>query len=225
MSEYNPAIKVSNASFSIRNERIFTNISFDVNHGQIVGIVGRNGSGKTMLLRSIIGFAKLDSGYIQVEGKKIGVDLEFASNIGFVIDGQGFLPQYSGFQNLRLLSSLQRKISDHEIREVLTLVGLDPEEKKKYYKYSKGMKQRLAIAQALMGNPKILIFDEPMNGLDQECVHKMYDLFKHLAATKHALIITSHYPGDIENLCDSYYLMKDGILNPCDKIETSASEV
>lgn len=221
VSSTNIAIKVSNASFSINRQEIFSDVSLIVPYGKIIGIIGRNGSGKTMLLRSIIGFAKICAGSVQVGEQVIGEKCEFAKDIGFIIDGQGFLPQYSGFHNLKLLASLKKTITDSNIIYALSQVGLDPVDKKKYHKYSKGMKQRLAIANALMSKPSILILDEPMNGLDQDCVIKMYALLKKLAADGCAILITSHYFEDITNLCDAYYEMRNGRLKPCYFNDTS----
>ena len=147
-------------------QTVLDHVSLSVTPGKIYGIIGRNGSGKTVLFKSICGFVLPDAGKILVRGKQVGKDVDIPQGIGIIIEHPGFLRDYSGFQNLKLLARLQKKITDEKIKESIRLVGLDPEDKKKVGKFSLGMRQRLGIAQAIMESPDILILDEPMNGLD-----------------------------------------------------------
>lgn len=212
-----PYISVEHAGITLGGREILKDVNMRFNKGMIGGIIGRNGSGKTVLLKSIIGILKLDHGEIHVDGKKIGVDTDFAQSVGFIVNEPGFLPNCSARKNLRYLAAIQGKANDEKINETIRMVGLDPEDKKHVGKYSMGMKQRLGIAQALMESPEILIFDEPMNGLDNSGVKSMRALFKKLQNEGRTLIITSHNHEDIEQLCEVVYEMDGG------KIIASAS--
>ena len=165
-----------------------------------------------MLLKSICGFLPLTSGTIKVEGKVIGKDIEVPENIGIIIEEPGFLPQYSAKKNLKLLALLRNQISDAEIEGTLEKVGLDPKSKKKVGKFSMGMRQRLGIAQAIMENPRILILDEPTNGLDEVGVKEIRKLLLHLKNEERTIIIASHNAEDISTLCDQVYEMDGGVI-------------
>lgn len=186
------------------------NVSVNFERGKIHGVIGRNGSGKTLLFKAICGFLKANEGEIFVDQKKVKPAV--AQDIGIIIEEPGFIDGLSGFKNLELLSSIKRKISKSEITEVLKLVGLDPKEKKHVRKYSLGMRHRLAIAQAIMEKPTLLVLDEPMNGLDKSGVDEMRDLFKSLKAEGITIIMSSHYAQDVEILCDTVCEMDKGIL-------------
>ena len=189
---------------------VLHNINLAMKAGTIVGFVGRNGSGKTMLMKHICGLVHPSEGEIWICGKKLEKRGEISDNIGAIIENPGFLPEYSGFQNLKLLAMIQRKITDEKIRETLKLVGLENAGKKHVGKYSLGMKQRLGIAQAIMENPDILILDEPMNGLDNEGVEEVRTLLISLKEKGKLIIIASHMREDIELLCDEVYRMEKG---------------
>lgn len=189
---------------------VLHNINLAMKAGTIVGFVGRNGSGKTMLMKHICGLVHPSEGEIWICGKKLEKRGEISDNIGAIIENPGFLPEYSGFQNLKLLAMIQRKITDEKIREILKLVGLENVGKKHVGKYSLGMKQRLGIAQAIMENPDILILDEPMNGLDNEGVEEVRTLLISLKEKGKLIIIASHTREDIEFLCDEVYRMEKG---------------
>ncbi len=189
---------------------VLHNINLAMKAGTIVGFVGRNGSGKTMLMKHICGLVHPSEGEIWICGKKLEKRGEISDNIGAIIENPGFLPEYSGFQNLKLLAMIQRKITDEKIRETLKLVGLENAGKKHVGKYSLGMKQRLGIAQAIMENPDILILDEPMNGLDNEGVEEVRTLLISLKEKGKLIIIASHTREDIELLCDEVYRMEKG---------------
>lgn len=173
--------------------------------GRIYGIVGDNGSGKTVLLKLICGFMKPDSGTVTVNGKVIGKDSDFPENTGIIIEAPGFLPNYSGMKNLEYLASIRGKIGKEQIEAAMKTVGLDPSSKLRVGKYSLGMKQRLGIAQAIMENQQLLILDEPMNALDKDAVEEMRKLFLNFKASGKTMLIVSHNEGDISTLCDEVY--------------------
>lgn len=192
-------------------------VSVNFRKGKIHGIIGRNGSGKTVLFKAICGFMNVNSGEIFVENKK--VKPATALDIGIIIEEPGFIEGLSGFKNLKLLSSIKRKINEDEIRNVLGLVGLDPKEKKQVRKYSLGMRHRLAIAQAIMEKPPLLILDEPMSGLDKTGVLEMRKVFQKLKNEGITIILSSHYAEDIEVLCDTVHEMDKGILTKLERDE------
>ncbi|BAE83936.1 ABC-2 type transport system ATP-binding protein [Desulfitobacterium sp. LBE] len=180
--------------------------------GKIHGIIGRNGSGKTVLFKCICGFMPVTSGQILVNGKKVGVDIQVPENIGIIIEAPGFLPHYSGFNNLKLLSLIHRQIDDTKIKETIKRVGLDPESRKWVSKYSLGMRQRLGIAQAIMEDPAFLILDEPMNGLDKQGVKDVRELLLNLKKEGKTMLIASHNSEDIDQLCDTVFEMDAGVM-------------
>ena len=178
--------------------------------GKIHGIIGRNGSGKTVLFKCICGFMKPDEGEIIVNGKKVNPAV--MQDIGIIIEDPGFIGSVSGFKNLKLLASIKKCIADERIIETLKLVGLDPKEKKHVGTYSLGMRHRLGIAQAIMENPELLILDEPMNGLDKQGVEDIRELLLALKKEGKTILLSSHYAEDIEVLCDTVYEMDGGHL-------------
>lgn len=205
-------IKLTNVSKSYGRERVLNNVSAFFRAGEIHGIIGRNGSGKTVLLKCIAGLTSPDHGTIRAGRKLIGRDIETPPRLGAIIETPGFLPNYSGFRNLKFLADIKGRIDDEDIRDAMDRVGLDPDSRKHVSKFSLGMRQRLGIAQALMENPRLLILDEPMNGLDNEGVEEMRELFLSLRDTGCTLIIASHNPLDIQSLCDHVYEMDGGRL-------------
>ncbi len=190
-------------------EQILTDVSMKVLPGKIFGIVGNNGSGKTVLMKCICGFLKPDSGIVRVNGKIVGKACDFPEDLGVIIETPGFLPNLTGYQNLKILASLKGIIGKKEIQEVLLQVGLDPDMRKPVGKYSLGMRQRLGIAQAIMEKPKVLILDEPFNGLDKTGVGHMRDLLQELKGQGKAILLASHNAQDIEVLCDEVHDMED----------------
>lgn len=205
-------IEIKNACLTLGKHEILKNINVQFEKGKIHGIVGRNGSGKSMLFKCICGFIKLTEGEIFVDGKKIGTDVDFPGETGILIEAPGFMPYYSGYKNLKILANLSRKITKEDIRKALELVGLDPTDKRHIKKYSLGMKQRLGIAQAIMDNPELYILDEPMNALDKEGVAEMRHLFVKLRDEGKTILITSHNFEDIKILCDDIYEMEKGVM-------------
>lgn len=205
-------IEVRSANKAFKETEALKNVTLSFEKGKIHGIIGRNGSGKTVLFKCICGLMRLDSGTITVDGKQVGKDIEIPGGLGIIIEAPGFLPNYSGFKNLKFLANINRKIGDQDIKAFIKKVGLDPEEKKHVGKYSLGMRQRLGIAQAIMEDPDILIFDEPMNGLDNEGVKDIRKLFLELKENGKTLLIASHNAEDIHVLCDTVHEMDKGQL-------------
>lgn len=195
-------IEVKNVYKSFGKEQVLKNISLSIPPGSIYGVVGNNGSGKTVLMKCICGFMKCDRGTIWVNGKQIGKEIDFPDHLGVIIETPGFIPNLSGYKNLKILASLKGRIGKQKIRETLHKVGLNPDMKKPVTKYSLGMRQRLGIAQAIMENPKVLVLDEPFNGLDRHGVVEMRMLLKELKAEGKAILLASHNAQDIEELCD-----------------------
>ncbi|MCR4731450.1 MAG: ATP-binding cassette domain-containing protein [Saccharofermentans sp.] len=211
-------IKIENASKKIKDTVIYENIDMVCESGSIVGLIGKNGAGKTMLLKSICGLTDYTGGEISVLGKKIGKDVEIPDSIGVIIEVPGFLPNLSGYKNLKYLADIKGKIGKDRIFEVIRQVGLDPESKKHVGKYSLGMRQRLGIAQALMEDPEILLLDEPMNGLDNKGVADVKEILKDLRKKNKTIILASHHMEDIDELCDKVVVMDSGkIIDRYDK--------
>lgn len=204
--------EVKNVSKKFGDETVVREASLSLEPGKIYGIAGRNGSGKTVLFKMIIGFLRPTVGKIFVGGKEIGRDVDFAEDIGIIIETPGFLGSFSGYKNLEYLAGIKKRIGRDEIRKSMELTGLDPDSKKKVKKYSLGMRQRLGIAQAIMEHPKFLILDEPMNGLDREGVAEMRALFLKLKEEGTTILLSSHHGEDMEELCDEVYEMEDGCL-------------
>ena len=205
-------IEVQGVNKSFGEEHVLKDVSHCVETGKIHGIVGNNGSGKTVLMKCICGFLKPDSGTILVNHKQVGRDTDFPEDIGIIIETPGFLPHLSGTQNLKILASLKKKANDYTIRAVLEQVGLDPDMKKPVGKYSLGMRQRLGFAQALMEDPSLLILDEPFNGLDKYGVVHIRNVIKGLRAEGKTVILASHNQVDIDELCDTVCEMDAGVL-------------
>lgn len=206
-------ISIENLNKQFKNQLVLNNINVKFSNGHIYGIIGRNGSGKTVLLKCICGFLKPTTGVISVNHKIVGKDIDFPENLGFIIETPGFLLNYSGYKNLKYLASIRKKIDSNEIKESMSLVGLDFADKKHVGKYSLGMRQRLGIAQAIMEKPDILVLDEPMNALDKNGVEEMRRLFLKMKSEGKLILLTSHNREDIEILCDEVYEMEEGILN------------
>lgn len=205
-------IRLEHVSLNLQKKQILQDVSLEVGPGEIVGLIGYNGSGKTMLMKCICGFHVLYEGNIFIKEKNIRDVPEFSNDIGLIIETPGFIPYFSGLKNLKALADLNHKIGTAEIKKSMASVGLNPDSKLAVRKYSLGMRQRLGIAQALMEDPAILVLDEPMNGLDYEMAKKVR---KTLLAEKErdkAILITSHNPYDIEFLCDRVYQISKGCI-------------
>lgn len=206
-------IEVNEVNLVIGKTQILKNVTVNFEKGKIHGLIGRNGSGKTMLMKCICGFIKPTSGKIIVQEQVVGKDMDYPENMGIIIETPGFIPYYSGYKNLKLLAGLRNKIGKQEVIEAMEKVGLDPNLKNHVKKYSLGMRQRLGLAQAIMENPDILILDEPMNGLDKEGVEDMRKYLLDLREQGKTILIASHSSEDISVLCDTVSEMEKGILS------------
>ena len=205
-------IQVDYLSKSFGKATVLNNINVSFSKGQIHGIVGRNGSGKTLLMKCICGFLKPTEGTVTVSGKVVGKDVEIPEDIGVIIETPGVVTNYSGYKNLKLLASVRGRISREDIEKAMELVNLDPKSRKHVGKYSLGMRQRLGIAQAIMENPKILILDEPMNGLDNDGVKHIRNVLLEMKKQGTTILLASHNREDISVLCDKVYEMDKGII-------------
>lgn len=206
----NSIIEIKNATKRFKEVIALNNLNVSFEKNKIHGIIGRNGSGKTVLFKCICGLMYLDKGSVTVLGKQIGVDIDVPPHLGTIIEVPGFLPNYSGLQNLKFLAGINKKIKLSDIKDSLKRVGLDPEMKKHVGKYSLGMRQRLGIAQAIMEKPQILILDEPMNGLDNEGVLEIRKLLLELKTSGVTILLASHSKEDIQTLCDTVLEMDKG---------------
>lgn len=205
-------IEVNNVVKSFKGNQVLNDVTIHCDPGKIYGIVGYNGSGKTVLFKCILGFLKTNSGEILIDGKRIGKDLDMLTSAGAIIEEPSFLKNKSAYQNLLFLYRLRNKPDKDHIKKTLEMVGLDPELKRHVGKFSLGMKQRLAIAQATMEDPEILILDEPMNGLDKNGIQQMRELFLELKKKGKTILLASHNKEDIAVLCDEVYEMDKGVL-------------
>lgn len=203
-------IKVKNLSKKLSNNIVLDDINIDLCSGKIYGFVGKNGSGKTMLMRAICGLILPTSGCVEIDGKVIGKDISFPESVGALIENPGFISSYSGFKNLKTLAQIKNEISDDDIISILEQVGLDPYNKKSFRKYSLGMKQKLGITGAMMENPKLLILDEPFNGLDEESVDKVRQLIMERRGKDSLTIISCHDSDEIDKICDEIITIKLG---------------
>lgn len=202
-------IELKNVSKSYKGLILFENTTVSFEKGKIYGIVGHNGSGKSVLFKMICGFVFPDQGSIFVNGEELGKNKRFPENFGIIIERPGYLGDKTGFENLRYLADIQNKISDEKIKETLEKVGLPHTIKQKVMNYSLGMKQKLAIAQAIMEDQEILLLDEPFNGLDIDSVQNIRRLFKTLNEEGKTIILTSHNNEDIEILCDHVFRIRN----------------
>lgn len=205
-------IILKNATKQLKERTVLDNVNLTLDKGGIYGFFGSNGSGKTMLFRAICGLIHLTSGEISVFGKKIGDDISYPQNLGVIIESVGFWGEYTGFRNLKMLAMIQHKISDKEIKEAITRVGLDAEDRRTYRKYSLGMKQRLAVAQAIMEHPDLLVLDEPTNALDEEGVDLIRNVIFEEQKKGATVLIASHNKEDISSLCSRRFKMSEGRL-------------
>ena len=205
-------IRVEGVYKRFGTDTVLKDVSRSFERGRIHGIVGNNGSGKTVLMKCICGFLIPDGGSITVNGERVGVDVDFPRDMGLIIETPGFLPNVTGLKNLEILASLNKKIGLEGIAASIRRVGLDPLMKKPVGKYSLGMRQRLGIAQAIMEDPTLLILDEPLNGLDKHGVREMRQLIKGLKEQGKTILLASHNQGDIDELCDTVCEMDAGVM-------------
>lgn len=205
-------IEVSHIGKRFRKTEVLKDVSIVCEPGKVYGIVGYNGSGKSVLFKCICGFLRCDSGEIKINGKVLGKDIDMIENAGILIEEPGFLRKSSGFNNLEFLYTIRNKPNKEHVKQVMRTVGLDPELKRNVGKYSLGMRQRLAIAQAIMEDPDILILDEPLNGLDKKGMEEMRELFLQMRQKGKTILLASHSREDIKRLCDYVYEIDHGEL-------------
>lgn len=203
-------IEIKNLTKEIKGSVVLSNINLRLEQGKIYGIRGKNGSGKTMLMRAISGLILPTEGTIDINGEILGKQISFPRSIGVLIENPSFLPDYTGFRNLKTLAEIQGKIDDDKIRAAISKVGLDPDDKKKYKKYSLGMKQRLGIACAIMEEPDIVLLDEPINALDEKGVELVRGILQELKARGAIVMVACHDREELEALSDEIFEMEAG---------------
>lgn len=206
----NLEIIIKDFTKKLSHNLVLDHINLELKSGKIYGFVGKNGSGKTMLMRAICGLILPTWGYVEIDGKIVGKNMSFPESVGVLIENPGFIPAYSGFKNLKILAQIKNKISNDEIVKTLENVGLDPNDKKSFRKYSLGMKQKLGIAAAIMENPELLILDEPFNGLDEDSVDNVRNLILESKNKNNIVILSCHDSQEIEKMCDEIVEIKTG---------------
>lgn len=205
----NYIIKLENVSKKIKGATILDDVNLEFTGGKVYGLKGKNGSGKTMLMRAICGLIRTE-GTITINGKILGKDISFPESIGVLIENPAFISGYTGFKNLKVLASIQNKIGDDEIKKAIELVGLDPDDKRTYRKYSLGMKQKLGIAAAFMESPQIIILDEPINALDESGANQVHMILEEQKKNGAIIIIACHDKEELEMLSDEIIEINDG---------------
>ena len=195
---------------SFKSAEVLKNINLTLESGKVIGLKGKNGSGKTMLMRAISGLILPTSGKVYINDKELGRHISFPPSIGILIENPSFISNYTGFKNLKILASIQNRISDDEIRDAIRKVGLDPDDKRTFKNYSLGMKQRLGIAAAIMERPDIVILDEPINALDEAGAGLIKGLLDELKANGSLIIIACHDTEELNYLSDEIYEIYDG---------------
>ena len=206
-------ILLENICVNLSRRAILKDVSAQFDDGHIHGIIGNNGSGKSVMFKTICGFIRPARGRVTLDGVDYAAMHKFPPHMGLLIESPGMLPECSGYENLMRLASIRGVITRKDVCNAIATVGLDPSDRRTVSKYSLGMKQRLGIAQAIMENPDILLLDEPMNGLDNAGVREMRELFKSLRAQGKTILLASHNPLDIEELCDTVCEMDGGVLS------------
>lgn len=209
MSDY---IQLTNISKTFGKQIVLQPLTMGFEEGMIHGIIGRNGSGKTVLMKMILGILQPTTGTVIVGDKRIGKDVDFPESAGAIIETIEFIPYMSAYQNLADIAAMRGNLSKTQIKEVLEMVGLGNVGRKHVSKFSMGMRQRLAIAQAVMESPKLLILDEPMNGMDEKGVEEMRRLILARKAAGTTIILSSHNIEDIRILCDQVYRIDAGVV-------------
>lgn len=212
----NEIITLKNIELKLKKTCVFQNLNFSCKQGEIIGITGANGSGKSVLFKLIAGLYSPSYGEVLINGENIVPERKIPANLGALIEEPGFINYYSGFKNLQYLASIRGVVGNQEINDALKIVGLYEQKDQKVKTYSLGMRKKLGIAQAIMENPSILLLDEPMNALDKSSVENMRTLFRELSSEKGTtILIASHSEEDIRILCDKVYAIEDKVCTLC----------
>lgn len=206
-------VVLRNVCKDIKGARVLDNVNLELESGMVYGFKGKNGSGKTMLMRAISGLIKV-KGEIEIDGKILGKDFTFPPSIGILIENPSFISNYTGFENLKTLASIRERIDDNKIRQTLTEVGLEPDDKRTFKKYSLGMKQRLGIAAAIMEDPDIIILDEPINALDDSGTEQVRQILMKHKQKGALIIIACHDADELEFLSDEIIEIAEGKIQP-----------
>ncbi|GFI45354.1 fluoroquinolones export ATP-binding protein [Lachnospiraceae bacterium] len=212
MEQSERCLEISHVTKRFGEDLVLKEVNLVLENGKVYGIIGNNGSGKTVLMKCICGFLTTTTGTIKVFGQQIGKDVDFPQRLGVIIETPGFLTNLTGSKNLEILADMRKQITRADVRLVLKKVGLNPDMKKPVAKYSLGMRQRLGIAQAIMENPQLLILDEPFNGLDKNGVTEIRKVLLDLKNKGKTILLASHNEDDIRILCDEVYEMDGGVL-------------
>jgi len=205
-------IEIQNATKYIKKSLILNHVDIQLESGKIYGLQGPNGGGKTTLMKLICGLIRPTDGQVMIDGKRLGKDMDFPDSLGLMIENPAFLPNYTGFENLSLLARLRQRIGPEQIRTALADVGLAPDDKRKFRKYSLGMKQRLGIASAIMEQPELILLDEPTNALDDSGVEQICQLIRRERDRGALVVIACHDAPILEKLSDEIFYIHDGIV-------------
>ena len=211
-------IKIDKLTKKIKGTTVLDDISIEMQGGRVYGLSGHNGSGKTMLMRTISGLIVPSSGTVDIDGKILGKDISFPESIGLLIEYPAFINGYTGFRNLKMIAGIKNKIDDVRIREAIESVGLDPDDRRTFRKYSLGMKQKLGIACAIMENPDIIILDEPVNALDEAGVGRVHDILEECRQRGAVIIIACHDREELNLLCDEIFKIESGRITGHEKV-------
>ena len=203
-------IEITNLKKVIKGAAVLDDINYTFTGGRIYGLCGKNGCGKTMLMRLMAGLIYPSFGTIRIKDKVLGKDISFPESVGMLIENPSFLNDYTGKQNLEMLAGLQKNVDKAEVRRVLEQVGLDPDDKKKFYKYSLGMRQRLGIAAAIMGSPELILLDEPINAIDADGVQEIRAIIRGLSTENRIIIVACHDKSEMDYLADEKIYMSEG---------------
>lgn len=204
-------IEIRNVTKVIKKTKVIDNVDITFEGGKIYGLSGKNGCGKTMLMRLISGLIYPTEGEVVIDGKILGKDCSFPKSIGLLIENPAFLEEYTAYENLRMLNGVGgNRLDKEEILSLIKSVGLDPHDSRKYYKFSLGMRQRFGIAAAIMGKPDVILLDEPINAIDEDGVSEIRDLIRSLSGEDRIIIIACHDKEEMEYMADEIIYMKDG---------------
>lgn len=212
-------LEAVNISKTIKKNTVLSGVSLSLENGNIYGITGRNGSGKTMLFRALSGLMRVDSGQVIYEGKVLHKDIEMVPRLGIVLENAGLYTEFSGFKNLKMLAKLNNLIGDEDIIRAIERVGLDPHDKRPVRKYSLGMKQRIVIAQAIMERPDVIMLDEPTNSIDEDGVELVRGIINEEKERGALILLASHSREDIDMLADKVFYMKNGAISDAPEVE------